>query len=356
MSITTVKEWADVPAVETEAHARVVSLADLLAKRRFNFNTVPAPIQPIYELLGNPISTSGNLTSITSAVKTGKSAVVGAMMASAMAGEDAGDCLGFTSCNPKELALISFDSEQSPDDHWRQNARALRRAGLQEPPPWLYSYCLTGLGSTRAWECVKEAIRSAAEQHDGVHSILIDGVADLVADVNDPGESNDFIAELHEVAIERACSIIGVIHFNPGGEKTRGHLGSQLERKAETNLRLDKSDQVTTIWSDKQRRAPIPKGSGPCFAWDDTDGMHVTVESRQSSKDADKRESLLALAEDVFAEHPAMRYSDLVSTVQKLRTVRPRAAEKKISEMIALTVLRKSIGGMYQIAKQANTK
>jgi hypothetical protein len=34
--------------------------------------------------------------------------------------------------------------------------------------------------------------------------------------------------------------IVGVIHFNPGGEKTRGHLGSQLERKAETNLRLDK--------------------------------------------------------------------------------------------------------------------
>jgi hypothetical protein len=293
-------------------------------------------------------------------VKTGKSAVVGAMVASAMAGEDSGCTLGFTSCNPKKLALLSFDSEQSPDDHWHQNARALRRAGLQEPPPWLYSYCLTGLGSKRAWECVKEAIRIAADQHVGVHSILIDGVADLVADVNDPAESNDFIAELHEVAIERVCSIIGVIHFNPGGEKTRGHLGSQLERKAETNLRLDKSDQVTTIWSDKQRRAPIPKGSGPCFAWDETAGMHVTVESTELSKtrarDEAKREALLVLAEDAFEGHPSMRYSDIVSTVKKLLSVAHRTAERKVEEMAKLTVIRKAVAGLYVLPTPAVTE
>ena len=333
----------------------VVDLADLLHRRRFDFNTVPLTIRTIYSLSGSTVTTPGNLTSITSAVKTGKSAVVGAMMASAMAGEDAGDCLGFTSSNPKALALLSFDSEQSPDDHWHQNVRALRRAGLQEPPPWLYSYCLTGLGSTRAWECVKEAIRIAADQHSGVHSILVDGVADLVADVNDPAESNAFIAELHEIAIEHLCSIIAVIHFNPGGEKTRGHLGSQLERKAETNLRLDKADQVTTIWSDKQRRAPIPKGSGPCFAWSDTAGMHVTVQSRQAARGSEKREALLALAEDVFGDHPSMRYTDLISTVKKALTVSDKTAERKVGEMVGLTVIRKSVAGLYAIAKRANT-
>ena len=334
----------------------VENLADLLQKRRFDFNVVPLPLRPIYELCGNVISTPGNLTSITSAVKTGKSAVIGAMQASVMAGVDSGCTLDFTSSNPKAKALLSFDSEQSPDDHWQANSRALRRAGLQAPPPWLFSYCLTGLGSKRAWECVREAIRIAADQHGGVHSVLIDGVADLVADVNDPAESNEFVAELHEIAIQHDCSIVGVIHFNPNSEKTRGHLGSQLERKAETNLRLDKADLVTTIWSDKQRRAPIPKGSGPSFAWSDTAGMHVSVESPKSSKDTAKREALLALAEDIFGDHSAMRYSDLVSTVQKLRTVKERAAEKKVGEMIALTVLRKSVAGMYQITKQANTK
>jgi hypothetical protein len=289
-------------------------------------------------------------------VKTGKSAVVGAMVASAMAGEDSGCTLGFTSCNPKKLALLSFDSEQSPDDHWHQNARALRRAGLQEPPSWLYSYCLTGLGSKRAWECVKEAIRIAADQHGGVHSILIDGVADLVADVNDPAESNDFIAELHEVAIERVCSIIGVIHFNPGGEKTRGHLGSQLERKAETNLRLDKSDQVTTIWSDKQRRAPIPKGSGPCFAWDETAGMHVTVASRGSAKDAAEQESLQALAEEVFSSHPSMRYSDLQKTITERLGVSSNTADRRIVRMRAFTLIKKAAAGLYVLCTPAVTE
>ena len=42
---------------------------------------------------------------------------------------------------------------------------------------------VTGLGHQRARECVKLAIQKAAEECGGVHSILIDGIADFVADV-----------------------------------------------------------------------------------------------------------------------------------------------------------------------------
>ncbi len=338
------EQAAEVGAVPTEPQA---DIAELLKQRRFNPSITPPPLRPIYSLGGQVIATPGNLVTVTSAVKTGKSAVIGAMAASVMAAGTNVDCLGFSSNNPKSYALLHFDSEQSPDDHWHQIARALKRAKIHKPPTWLYSYCLTGLGHRRAWDCVAEAMRFAAETHGGIHSILIDGVADLVADVNDAAECNDFVATVHDVAIQRDCPIIGVIHFNPGGEKTRGHLGSQLERKAETNLRLDKIDEVTSIWSDKQRRAPIPKGTGPCFHWSDDAGMHVSTETQQAVMEQEEIERLTLLADEIFGEHPSMRYSELTATVKTRQKITERTAERRVSRMAKLKIIRKSVAGLW---------
>jgi phage/plasmid primase-like uncharacterized protein len=257
----------------------------ILERRRFNPNAKPGPLRQIYTLQDIPISTPGNLTTITSLIKTGKSAVISAMSSAVMTnGSPDRDNLGFKSANPRGQAVIHFDSEQSPDDHWFLVDSILRRASLTELPPWFYSYCLTGLGYKRIQECLREAILFCARTHHGIHSILLDGVADLVSDVNNDEESNAFVAELQGTAIEYDCTTIGVIHFNPGSEKSRGHLGSQLERKAETNLTLEKSpEEVTRIFSVKNRRAGIPRYGGPCFRYDEEKHMHVSCDPQEFS-------------------------------------------------------------------------
>ncbi|HZM06246.1 MAG TPA: hypothetical protein VFC44_24865 [Candidatus Saccharimonadales bacterium] len=63
-----------------------------------------------------------------------------------------------------------------------------------------------------------------------------------------------------------------------------GRDDESIYRKSET-LRLDKIDGVTTIWSDKQRRAPIPKAAGPCFQRSDEAGMHVSVKGITTKDD-----------------------------------------------------------------------
>lgn len=330
-----------------EVHRVEDGTAELLSKRQFNPDIVPPPIRPIYTLGGSVVSTPGNLTTITAAIKAGKTAVIGAMMAAPMAGDNPGDMLGFSSSNPNGFALLHFDSEQSPDDHWHVVNRALKRSGLTKPPSWFYSYCLTGLGYRRGWECFTAAVRDAGDRHGGIISLLIDGAADLVKDVNDPGESNAFVAELHDLAIKRDCPILSVIHFNPGGEKTRGHLGSQLERKSETNLRLDKVDGVTEIWSDKQRRAPIPKGTGPCFAWSDEVGMHVSVETRCAVAVQEKTEELSMLADDLFSDRPSMHYTDLVSAIGTKLKLKGRTPERRAAAMAKLGVIKKSVAGLW---------
>jgi len=174
--------------------------ATLLEQRRFRFDVSPPELRIIYSLAGTILSTPGNLTTFTAASKAGKSAAIGALMAAAMTNGQAKDLLGFSSSNPAGLALVHFDTEQATYDHWQHVNRAQQRAGVVEPPRWFYSYCLKGLGFRAAWACIKEAVRVAVDKHGGIHSILIDGVADLVLDVNDPAESNSFVTELEDMA------------------------------------------------------------------------------------------------------------------------------------------------------------
>ena len=124
---------------------RPTEFVTLMLEREFNGEVEPRPLEPVLTLGTVPISTAGNITTVTSGVKTGKTAVIGAMNASIMPHDDRADLLGFNSSNPDNLAVLWFDSEQSKYDFWTGVSRAAHRAGLEKPPPWLRAFNLAGL-------------------------------------------------------------------------------------------------------------------------------------------------------------------------------------------------------------------
>jgi hypothetical protein len=337
-------------------HREADPLSSRLKDRLFNIKVRPAEPIPRYLIGSIPICTPGNLTTVSAVPKAGKTAWIGAMMAAVMTQrQPTADCLGLLSRNPEGHALIHLDSEQSLFDAFMVISTALRRAGLSEPPPWLRSYCITGLSISEARECIHLAMEQAAKEHGGVHSVLLDGSADFVQDVNDPGESSLFVNELHGLAIKFHCPITSVIHLNPGTEKTRGHLGSQLERKSETNLRLERDGDSIVVWADKNRRAPITKDQGPRFQWSNELKMHVSIESAGDAKAQAKRQEQQEHAEAVFdsAKQSSLSWSVLVEnygqTVLK-SSRKERTARRHVDEMIRAGILRKNLIGHYELA------
>ncbi len=330
------------------------SISELLESRIYSPKNKPEEPAPRFYLSGIPICTPGNLTAVSALVKAGKTAAIIAMLSSAFATPGA-DCLGFSSQNPLGFAVLHFDTEQSPYDHWFVIEQALKRAGVESAPLWLRSYCLTGLSPSQIPESIKTATKEAAKQFGGVHSIIIDGVADSAYDVNDPAEADELITELRGHSIKFNCPVINIIHVNPGSEKTRGHLGSGLERKSETNLRLEKDESgVTVIWSDKNRKAPIPKANGPRFMWSEQSGMHVSIQSVKSSKEEASHETLSELATAAFLKRPAMGRMELEAEVKTILTavkkgvsVSDKTAERKVTEMVKLGIVKKGFVGLY---------
>jgi hypothetical protein len=239
------------------------------------------------------------------------------------------DCLGFTSSNPQGHAVIVFDTEQSVFDHAEVVERGVCRAQVEDLPPWVLTFCLTGFPAGKIRLAIRSFLEEGKKRFGGVHSFILDGVADACLDVNNAEEANGLVAELHGLAIEFDCALACVIHVNPGSSdhKTRGHLGSQLERKSECNFKLERLEETTVVWAEKNRRAPIPKEKGAYFAWSDQAGMHMSVEKPESAKDRKEYAELAELVSAVFKEAKPMKYGDLQTAIMEATHQSKKTAE-----------------------------
>lgn len=323
------KEHAGLPAPVAKAtEDQAKKNADLLARcfaAEFNFAIIPPRPIPRFLIKGHQACTGGNLTTITGQAKTAKTGVIDAMIASVIAAHNGNakdcDCLGFSASPPNGGNVIHFDCEQAVFDHDQVIRRSHRRSRAEIWPAFLRSFCLTGF-SIQERRALIPLVLEAMEKRGGIHSLFIDGPADLLAGVNEEEVSNVLVADLQNLAMRYNCPIISVIHENPGqdGGKMRGHLGSQMERKAESNIRLKKIDEVITLFSQKMRHGLIMEKDGPTFKWDFDAAMHMSCPSVISSKVTAKRDKLHDLLTAAFARagEGLLCYSDLVEAIEKV--------------------------------------
>lgn len=326
--------------------------AALLAARRFSLSKPPDKPVPLLMMGNSILATAGNLLAIQAQAKSGKSALVGAILAALM--QPGTEHLGITS-SPGTGIVLHFDTEQSPYDHHHLVRTALRRAKLLDPPDWLQSFCLTDLPLNTRRDIIFHAMENA-HASGGLRAALIDGLGDIVLSPNDEHESNAILDRLHQAAIHYRSVIGCILHENPGGSdvghgKTRGHLGSQLQRKAETNLRLQKSsDGITTVYTEVARHTHIPKEHGSRFAWNLDEGMHMPVATRAESKADSKRTSLIALLEEVFrdAEPGGMRRCDILAKIGEEDHVAPGTARDRFDAARKQGLLSQLPNGLYR--------
>ncbi len=259
---------------------------DYKSRRVTIANKPPEPVTRLF-LAKKPVATPGNLVTLISKAKTGKTAEIGAVVAAIVAAHYDRpnlDTLGFTAPHTKE-AVVQIDTEQSLFDAHVCHQRAFARANQETDVDWLLHYALVGYGAEQLKSTLVDIMSSAKSAHGGVFILILDGVADFVKSVNDEAECNDFITWLRAMAVQYDCPVICVIHSNEAikaGDDGRGHLGKQLTRKAESNLLLKKVGEVTTVTSEKQRKAPITEADGIAFQWSDEHQRHVSCGTPES--------------------------------------------------------------------------
>ena len=179
-----------------------------------------------------PIGTFGNLIFVQAPPKSTKTFFVSLLSAAFLGGKSDGYTKGIKGYRD-DKCLLHFDTEQGRFHAQRVFKRVLRMTGLDNE--CYHTYGLRQLDYDKRVDFIDYCL-SRRVNNPGL--VIIDGIADLVSDVNNIDESNKIIQKLMSWTLEYNCTILTVIHSNHGTNKATGHLGSSLYKKAETAIQL----------------------------------------------------------------------------------------------------------------------
>lgn len=189
---------------------------------------------PLLLCCGVPIATAENLTVISGKPKVCKTTLQSAIIAACLTG---GSVINFSPASPFFRILLA-DTEQSDYYLSKQCDRIFRMAGTKkEDGKGAFEVLnLRPYTPQERFEFIKKAVEEFRP-----NLLFIDGSADLIEDTNDLQLSERLVSDLLTLSSKYDLGIVTVVHSNPGGEgKIRGHLGSCLERKAETVISLER--------------------------------------------------------------------------------------------------------------------
>lgn len=307
-----------------------------------DFNNPPPVAQMVVSVNDVPLGTQGNILCITGGEGTGKSNYVTALIAGAIGQSDNNkdkvvDTLGVSVCeNSKRKAILFYDTEQSEVQTYKNITNLLRRCGRETMPEYLKAYCLTGMSRKERLQAIIQSMDKFHYQFRGIHMVVIDGIADLIKGANDETESIAVVEELYRLAgIYNTC-IVTILHFIPSGLKLRGHLGSELQRKAAAILSIEKDTDpsVSVVKALKVRDGSPLDVPIMQFAWDKDAGMHVYLgEKPKEEKEKRKEDELVAVARDIFGRQDFITYVDLAEQIQAILDVKERTAKSYIKFM-----------------------
>ena len=193
------------------------------------------------------IGTLGNFSASIGKAKSKKTFNVSAIVAAALTN---GTVLKYSASLPDEKRRVLYvDTEQSPYHCQKVMRRILRMCGLtpDKDHEFLEFLALRKYTPEERIEITRQAIYNL---HD-VGLVIIDGIRDFVYDINSPSESTKIITLLMQWTDERQIHIHAILHQNKGDENARGHIGTELNNKAETVLSVEKDSQNNDISSVK---------------------------------------------------------------------------------------------------------
>lgn len=214
-------------------------------KAMLSIETVYADAPVVLRVNGVRAGTLGNFSASIGKAKSKKSFNVTAMAAAALCGDYV---LGYDVILPPDRSTkLYVDTEQSCGDCQLLMRRILALAG-HNPDTDSPKLVFLSLRQYTPAECVS-IIEDAMASLPSVGVVIIDGVRDLLHDINNPAEATSVISLLMKWTDRYQFHIHTVLHQNKSDDNARGHLGTELANKAETvmSVEKDKEDGAVSI-------------------------------------------------------------------------------------------------------------
>lgn len=171
---------------------------------------------------------------------------------------------------------------------------------------------------------IREIITTICELNKDLGVLAIDGLLDLVNDINSVEESKEAITFIKQICEKYQIAIIGILHQNKGTNFSLGHLGSFASRFAQSELQVVKND------NDTSSLLPVYLRSADGFneitiAWDNINNRY-DLESAIGQNLYDSRDLVIKC----FNGAIGLSYAQLITNVMITLNINKYQAEKKI--------------------------
>ena len=201
------------------------------------------PMEFLFQLFGKPCFPRRELVAITGKAKSGKTFVTSMLMACCQSR----DVLAFQRIGDEPLRVLWYDTEQSDEstqDILKNRIMTLIKTTTDLTDSTDNNSCnscnslfeksidvfnVRGVGWKERRDLLCEAVTRCRPD-----LVIVDGIRDLVNDINDGTLAQEVMEKLMHLATAHDCCIVCVLHQNKSGEdhNLRGWIGTELMNKA----------------------------------------------------------------------------------------------------------------------------
>ena len=189
------------------------------------------PMEFLFQLYDKPCFPRRELVAITGKAKSGKTFVTSMLMAVGNLNPNVNPniCqLPLKRIREEPLKVLWYDTEQS--DESTQDILRNRVMRMVDGDGKLFDiFNVRGVPWKERRDLLHEAVMRCKPD-----LVIVDGIRDLVNDINDGVLAQEVMEELMHLATEHDCCIVCVLHQNKSGEdhNLRGWIGTELMNKA----------------------------------------------------------------------------------------------------------------------------
>lgn len=357
---------------------------DDLFKERITPETDLPPMQPLFEMFEVPCFYRGELVADCGKAKSGKTFFLSILMAAcltekALALERYGhtDLSDPTEYKPLRVLWIDTEqSQQSTQEILRERIMPLAEKGHTDLPDLtekeslipedlnetLYAFNLRGLGFDRRKKMTEVAMRVIKPD-----IVILDGIKDLMTDINDAVQATKIMEKLMALAKELNCCIVCVLHQNKSEQdrNMRGSIGTELTNKAfevfqcevisENNNRTD-TFKVTHTFSRKKKMKQkfyycINDEGLPEWCPDyqerprDDQGRWISPKALSEDYEAPVNEAdLRKLFTNAMEGHTQRPFNEVMAiALKKCGIIDAKAYYRSLDQAVALGIIRKEV-------------
>ena len=210
---------------------------DALFNERITPETDLPPMQPLFRMFDVPCFYRGELVADCGKAKSGKTFFLSILMAACLIQKALAlerivrtDDTDDTDLKPlRVLWLDTEQSQQSTQEILKERIIPLTENAVSDLNSTFYAFNLRGLGFDKRQKMVEVAVRTIKPD-----ICIIDGIKDLMTDINDAVQATLIMEKLMALAKELNCCIVCVLHQNKAEQdrNMRGSIGTELTNKA----------------------------------------------------------------------------------------------------------------------------